>query len=322
MTRTRAYRDGVLAKEDFPLTKVSDQLAEPDTLVWVDLCAPSESDLAEVGEELGLHSLAIEDAVQRGQRAKLDRYTGHLFLALYSARVEITPAVLRTAEVAVFATDRVMVTVRWPGGFDIDEVVHRWDHAELRPDGVGVLLHALLDLVADTHLDAAQALDEELDALEGRLFDDNADSRKLARRAARLRRCVTQLRRVALPMRDIVTGLMRHESTLVDERLQPYYHDVLDHAVHTGDWLDSLRELAATIRETELGVQANRLNVIMKKVTGWAAVIAVPTAVTGFYGQNVPYPGFAQPWGFWVSSAVIVALSIGLYRFFRSRDWI
>ncbi len=97
---------------------------------------------------------------------------------------------------------------------------------------------------------------------------------------------------------------------------------MLDHSVHTDDWLDSLRELASTVRETELGVQGNRLNVIMKKVTGWAAIIAIPTAITGFYGQNVPYPGFEQPWGFWFSSAVIVLCSVGLYTFFRARDWL
>jgi magnesium transporter len=318
MTRTRSYRNGSLAKENFPVAEVSDHLADPDSVVWVGLCAPSEAALADVGAELGLHSLAIEDAVQRNQRAKLDHYEGHLFITVYSAALHGVE--LRTAELAVFVTERAVVTVHWPDDFDIDALVRRFDQVSV--DGVGALLHAMLDLVADTHLDTAQALDEELDALEELLFDDMAAGRTVSKRAARLRRSLSRLRRVALPMRDIVSGLLRHEPQLVNTRLRPYFHDVLDHAVHTEDWLDSLRELAATVRETELGVQSNRLNVIMKKVTGWAAIIAIPTAITGFYGQNLPYPGFEQTWGFWFSCAVIVSSSVGLYAFFKRRDWL
>jgi magnesium transporter len=88
------------------------------------------------------------------------------------------------------------------------------------------------------------------------------------------------------------------------------------------EWTESLRDLVATILDTNLAIQSNRMNLVMKKVTSWAAIIAVPTAVTGFYGQNLPYPGFDTVWGFWVSSAVIVAASVTLYLSFRARDWL
>ncbi len=99
---------------------------------------------------------------------------------------------------------------------------------------------------------------------------------------------------------------MRRELAVVDQAALPYFRDVHDHAMRVAEWTDSLRELAANILQTRLSVRSNRLNVITKKVTSWAAIIAVPTAVTGFYGQNLPYPGFQQHWGFWVSTVVIV----------------
>ena len=102
----------------------------------------------------------------------------------------------------------------------------------------------------------------------------------------------------------------------------PYYQDVLDHVLRVSEWTESLREEIATIRETQLSLQGNRLNTIMKKVTSWAAIIAVPTAITGFYGQNVPYPGFAQTWGVWMSTVAIVVLSGVLYVLFKRRDWL
>jgi magnesium transporter len=319
MTRTRSYRNGSLVKENFPVAEVSDHL-DGDGVVWIGLHDPTEAELAAVGEELGLHSLAIEDAVQRNQRAKLDHYDGHLFITVYSAALDGPD--LRTAELAAFVTDRAVVTVHWPDGIGTGTLADRFDHG-LPVNGVGELVHAMLDLVADSHLDVVQAMDDELDSTEERLFDDAQPARQgLARHAAQLRRSLSRLRRVALPMRDIVAGLLRHESTMVDERLQPYFHDILDHAVHTEGWLDSLRELAATIKETELAVQGNRLNVVMKQVTGWAAIIAVPTAITGFYGQNVPYPGYGQWPGFVVSALLIAVLGGGFYLYFRRRHWL
>ena len=121
------------------------------------------------------------------------------------------------------------------------------------------------------------------------------------------------LRRVVLPMREVVNALMRRDLHVVDEQMAPYYQDVYDHVLRATEWTESLRDLVTTILETNLTIQGNRMNLVMKKVTSWAAIIAVPTAITGFYGQNVPYPGFSTHWGFWFSTLLIIGLSVGLY---------
>jgi magnesium transporter len=123
-------------------------------------------------------------------------------------------------------------------------------------------------------------------------------------------------------MREVVNTLMRRDVGLVSHEMTPYYQDVHDQVLRATEWTESLRDLVATILETNLTIQGNRLNIITKKVTSWAAIIAVPTAITGFYGQNVPYPGFLDTSGFVVSSLLIVALSVGLYLAFRRRDWL
>jgi magnesium transporter len=109
---------------------------------------------------------------------------------------------------------------------------------------------------------------------------------------------------------------------VVDPAMLPYFQDVYDHVLRATEWTESLRDLVTTILETHLTVRGNRLNVIMKQVTSWAAIIAVPTAITGFYGQNIPYPGFGQAWGFWTSTLVTVGLSAVLYVVFRRRGWL
>jgi magnesium transporter len=115
---------------------------------------------------------------------------------------------------------------------------------------------------------------------------------------------------------------MRRDLHVVTDDLMPYYQDVYDHVLRAAEWTESLRDLVNSILETNLTIQGNRLNVITKKVTSWAAIIAVPTLITGYYGMNVPYPGFSEPVGFAVSVAVIVIAAVVLYLVFKRKDWL
>lgn len=323
MSRTRLYRNGVLEAEDFPIEDISEHLADPAAVVWLDMCAPTEADFAVIGQELSLHRLAVEDALHAQQRPKVDRYDTHSFLNAYTVHLDTESGVLDTTEVSAFITGHALVTVRKAEDFDIDAVVRRWDDAsDLAKSGVGFLVHGLLDYVVDSHFDAVQALDEQIEALEDLVFDDTAVHADVQQRSLRLRKSLVTLRRVVLPMREVLNTLMRRDLQFLDDDLAPYFQDVYDHVLRASEWTESLRDLVATIRETQLNIQGNRLNTVMKKVTSWAAVIAVPTAISGFYGQNVPYPGFQQPWGFWVSTVAIVAVSGGLYATFKRRGWL
>ncbi|HSN11023.1 MAG TPA: magnesium transporter CorA family protein [Propionibacteriaceae bacterium] len=321
--RTRLYQDGVLVRENFPVEDVSDYVGTPGAAVWVDLLAPGVDDLAVVADELGLHQLAVADAVGTRQRPKLDRYSTHDFLNMYAIGLDAATGSLRQSELSAFITPRALVTVRKDEAFDIDDVVRRWDGSpDLARFGVGFLLYALIDHVVDGHFETVQELDEQIDQLEDMLFAEGTGNEELQRRSFALRKSLVTLRRVVLPMREVVNTLMRRDLQVVSDEMAPYYQDVYDHVLRATEWTESLRDLVATILETNLTLQGNRLNVITKKVTSWAAIIAVPTAITGWYGQNLPYPGFADRSGLIASVVLIVAVSGALYVTFRRKDWL
>jgi magnesium transporter len=322
MARTRVYRNGVLEAENFPVAKVSDYLADPATVVWFDFCEPTAADLESIREELGLHELAVEDALEAHERPKLDRYKTHLFVTAYSVALDTLTGELTAHEVAAFITRDALVTVRKTRGFDIDDVLRRWDNTDTGPVTTGFLLYGLLDHVVDSHFEAVQSLDNEIEALEDQLFADDPRDKELQRRSFLLRKSLVKLRRLVLPMREVVNSLMRRDLDLVEPDLVPYYQDVYDHVLRATEWTESLRDMVATILETQLTARGNRLSVITKQVTSWAAIIAVPTAVTGFYGQNVPYPGFGHVAGFWTSTVIIVGMACALYVIFRRKGWL
>ncbi len=321
--RTRLYRHGNLVLEGFPVAEISDHLNDDAVTIWLDLRGPDREDLAVLSDEFGMHPLAIEDAVQERERPKLDRYRSHLFLSAYGAHLDTTSGSLATSEVSAFVTDRALITVRKDDGLDIGAVVERWDASpDLAKFGVGYLLHGLIDYIVDGHFDAVQSLDSAIEDLEDQLFDTVPHDHEVQRRSFELRKSLVLLRRIVIPMREVVNSLMRRDLHVVNDQLMPYYQDVYDHVLRATEWTESLRDLVTTILETNLTIQGNRMNIITKKVTSWAAIIAVPTLITGFYGMNVPYPGFSREWGFAVSAAVMVIAAVLLYVVFKRRDWL
>jgi magnesium transporter len=322
--RTRLYRGGACVLHDFPVVDISEHLRDPASVVWLDLCRPTPADFDMVNTEFGLHELAVEDALHESQRPKLDRYATHLFLSAYAVNLDAEGQQLDVHEIAVFITDHALITVRKDDGFDITPVLARWDASpDLAAHGVGFLLYGLLDHLVDGHFTAVQQLDEGIEHLEEMLFDERRSQiQAVQRRSYELRKNLVVLRRVVLPMREVLNSLLRRDLGTVDEAMTPYYQDVYDHVLRATEWTESLRDLVATTVETNLTIQANRMNLIMKKVTSWAAIIAVPTAITGFYGQNLPYPGYNTHWGVLFSTALIAALSALLYLVFRRKDWL
>jgi magnesium transporter len=321
--RTRLYRDGRLELEGFPVADISDYLVDEAVTIWLDLRDPDRDDLDVLSEEFGLHPLAVEDAVYEHERPKLDRYGSHLFLTAYGARLDMASGKLATSELSAFVTKQALITVRKDDGLDIGAVVERWDaSSDLAKFGVGFLLYGLLDYIVDGHFETVQSMDEAVEGLEDQLFAATPQSLDVQRRSFELRKSLVLLRRIVLPMREIVNTLLRPDLKVVAEDLMPYYHDLYDHVLRATEWTESLRDLVTSILETNLTIQGNRLNIITKKVTGWAAIIAVPTAVTGYFGMNVPYPGFGKMAGFVLSVAVIIVAGLVLYFIFKRKDWL
>jgi magnesium transporter len=290
----------------------------------MDVVDPTAEDFHLIAEEFRLNPLAVEDALSGGQRPKLDHYDDHVFIALYDVELATDTGQLESTEIAVFAAPRYLITVRRDDRIPMAEVVQRWDDTtHLAKHGVGFLLWGLLDVVVDGHFETVQQLDDEVETLEDLLFDDRPREPEVQRRSFEVRKSLVVVRRVVLPTREVLNALMRRELDLVDAELTPYYQDVYDHVLRATDRIDSLRDLVATILETNLTIQSNRMNAIMKAVTSWAAIAAVPTVITGYYGMNVStWPHGGTLVGGMVALGLCVVGVVTLYVMFKRRDWL
>src|SRR5262249_45939854 len=173
-----------------------------------------------------------------------------------------------------------------------------------------------------------RVLDDEIGAWEGVWFGELPRPGDAQPRNFAVRKAMVQLRRLVLPMRDLVVSLHRWhggpngDHSGMPPALEPYYQDLYDHVLRAAEWTEGLRDMVSTVFENNLSLQATRLNTPMRPPSAWAAIIAVPTAITGFYGQNVPYPGFGQWHGFVLSTLLIVLLGGAFFVYFRRRGWL
>ncbi|NHN54702.1 magnesium transporter CorA family protein [Calidifontibacter sp. DB0510] len=315
----RVWKNGKLIGTEVARDKILDALRDPDHLVWLDLVEATAEEFAWIAEAFQLAPTEIEDITAPHERPKVTRRGTHLFFTTYSATV--VDGELRMRRISGFVLPQGMVTVR-QADFPIEAALRTWEeNADLLAHGPRALVHGLMDSVVDGHFETIQTFDDRVEALDDVLFERERTGPDFLREIYGLRRDLVSLRRVVLPMREVVNALVRHGGR-TDPDLDPWFDDLYDHVLRAGEWTDSLRDLVSSIFETNLSLQDARLNMIMRQLAAWAAIIAVPTAITGWFGQNVPYPGFSQTWGFWASVLLIVAGSAGLYWAFRRRGWV
>lgn len=325
--RSRAWRQGVEVAADFPLADLDTWLGRDDVLVWLDILAPSPADLDVLRDELGMDQLAVEDAVEPMERPKATRHANHSFLTCYSTALEEGARSTRlvTGRVSAFLLKDGLITVRPDDTVDMDAILHRWQEDGLLHSGVAALVHGLLDHLVDGHFAAIGQMDDELEDLEDLLFESNRKPAELQQRVFAMRKALVELRRVVLPMREVVTSVMRFRAESdrpLSSDLDGNFNDLYDHVIRAAEWTESLRDMVSSIFETQLSLQDARLNEVMKKLAGWGAIIAVPTAITGWFGQNLPYPGFSDTSGLIQSVVLILVGSVGLFAVFRKFDWI
>jgi magnesium transporter len=320
---TRSYsghRERVIKDE---LDRVSDLLAGNCDVVWIDIDEPSPEDLRRLAEELELHPLSVEDALDPHQRDKYVHYDRHVFLVAHAVDLDVDAAVLSTIELDVFIAERWLVTVRHGSDELIEEIIARWQRARrLIGTQVGVAVYAILDVTVDGYFDAIDRFESYYDDAADRVFGESPIEPKAHRHWFEMRRALNQFDRIVGPLSEALLTVVTEDLPRFDPESEPYLRDVAGELNRASAEVDSLRELVSHLVDANLVLRDYRQNLVMKKVTSWAAIIAVPTLVTGWYGMNVPYPGEGETWGVIASTAIAVSCSGALYALFKRKGWL
>ncbi|HEX5949496.1 MAG TPA: magnesium/cobalt transporter CorA [Actinomycetota bacterium] len=322
----RLYRDGELVDEQpFDATSAA-HAVDVATRVWVDAVDPTTHELGELQATFGLHELSIEDSRNWGQRSKLERFRDHDFIVVHGLDLDRDDELV-DREVHLYVGRSFVLTIRRAPAFGFERTHDRILRGDaLGGEGIGHLLYLILDEIVDGYLDVVERLEASTDQIQDRVDrEDGSDGshteRPLARDIFHLRRTVATFRRLVVPMREVVDQLQ--ESPLVTNALAPYYRDVEDHVIRAIELLDNVRDILTSAREVQLALESKRLNVVMKKVTSWAAIILLPTLIAGIYGMNFRHmPELSWSLGYPGALASMAVAAGVLYWVFKRKDWL
>ena len=308
---------------DVAIPDISEVLAQPDRFVWIGLHEPDPELLREIQREFGLHDLAIEDALKAHQRPKLERYGDSLFVVFRTAHVDPAADGVELGETHVFVGPRYVVSVRHGVSAPLAEVRARCEATPaLLAKGPGFVLYALMDFVADQFFPLVVALEDKLEALEDAIFRERF-TRETTERIYRLKRDLLEVKRAVSPLVDICNRLTRADVELIHEDTRVYFRDVYDHAIRLNEMVDMLRELLTTALEANLSLISVAQNEAMKRLAGWAAIIAVPTMIAGVYGMNFTFmPELDWSFGYPLAVGAMLGACGYLYYRFKRSGWL
>jgi magnesium transporter len=313
------YVNGHRYARDIPLEETYEASRKPGSFAWIGLHEPSEDEFDSVRREFGLHELAVEDAIKAHQRPKLEVYGDTLFVVLKTARLEHDDLVL--GDILLFVGDAFLISVRH-GETDLHPVrVKLEGRPDLLSHGPTAALYGIVDKVTDDYLPVIEELDVRIQELEREVF--STEGGNPAARIYRLKRTVLELHQAVVPLEGPVDDLARGLYPLVPEPMHPYFRDVHDHLMREIGRIVEFRELLTSVLTANLTQASVRQNEDVRRISAWAAIIAVPTAIAGIYGMNFEHmPELEWPFGYPLVLAAIAAICLLLYRRFRRVGWL
>jgi magnesium transporter len=317
-----AYVDGRRVA-DLDIDQIQSALATGDRFVWLGLYEPDQRLLRRVQQQFGLHDLAIEDAINAHQRPKLEVYEDSLFVVIRTAQMMGASRRLEFGETHIFVGRNFVVTVRHGS---LQSHIGVRQRCESTPQalarGPGYVLYALMDFIVDQYVPIVTAIEDDVESLEDTILDNPAAG-DATPRIYRLKRDLLALRRTVSPLVEVCNRLMRFDLPNIPEDARPYFRDVHDHVMRVNESIDTQRELLTTALEAHLSLMSVAQNEQMRRVTAWAAMIAVPTMIAGVYGMNFDHmPELSWTYGYYLSLAVMVGACSLLYLAFKRSGWL
>ena len=311
---------GFCEQED--LSKISDFIADSTNIVWLDALDPTQDDMNFLAREFGFHPLAIEDYFTPHPRPKIDEFPGYYFIVTHVLSYSAADQEIKADELDIFVGKNFIVTAHELSLPLLDRAADTWrKDPRLMTDGSGMLLYDIMDSLVDSYFPILDQIEDQLDEIEDEIFAPSAP--KSAERIFKLKRSLLVFRRIAAPLRDVLNTLIRRDQPLFTEKAITYLRDVYDHTLRIADTVDTYRDILTGAMDAYLSVISNQLNSVMKTLTVVATVLISMQVISGIYGMNFKFmPELGWRYGYLGAIGLMVAVSLGLFHYFKRIKWL
>jgi magnesium transporter len=312
--------------EERELTKIEEAFPyrEKPTVTWINLHGLHDVDMiAKIGERFGLHPLVLEDILNTDHRPKMDDFEDYLFISLKMLMYDQEEGLLNTENVSLILGPHFVISFQEKKGDVFEQVRERLRKGKgrIRKAGADYLAYALVDAVVDNYFFVLEAIGEEIESLEEEVLENPGP--ETSQTIHRLKRELIFLRKSVWPLREVIGGLEKGESGLIQEKTTIFLRDVYDHTIQVIDTIETFRDMASGLLDVYLSSVSNRMNEVMKVLTIIATIFIPMTFFAGIYGMNFKYmPELEWPWSYPSLWVFLLLIAISMVVYFRKKKWL
>jgi magnesium transporter len=305
--------------------QIAELLSDPAHVFWLDIESPTDQELALIAQTFHLHPLAVEDATHEHQRPKIEDYEDFFFLVFHSVVLDPTKRNLDLRELDIFVGQNYLITVHTEAVEELQEAKQRWQRNGAQTQlGIGILLYSLLDTIVDRYFPVIDALVDQAEVLEDRLFRQTKVLREgqLTLDLLSLKKHLLTFRRIATPERDVLNVLTNRDSAFFGGNIGIYFRDVYDHITRVAETLDLYRDQLSTTMDANLSVASNELNKVMRTLTATSIILMFNALVAGIYGMNFEnMPELKWQFGYFGALGIMGIVTALLVLYFKRLKW-
>jgi len=308
------------------LTKVEECIpfkAKP-TVTWINIDGIHEVDIIEkIGKDFDLHPLLLEDIVNTGQRPKIEDFGPYLFIVLKMLFYDDQEEEVNAEQVSIILGENFVISFQERKGDVFNPIRERIRNAKgrIRKMGADYLAYALLDAIVDGYFTILEKIGEDVENKEEDLVIHPKPA--TLQKIHNLKRETIFLRKSVWPLREVINGLQRGESALIQDTTQMYLRDVYDHTIQVIDTVETFRDILSSMLDLYLSSISNNMNEVMKVLTIFAAIFIPLTFIAGVYGMNFKYiPELEWQWGYPLVWLIMLAVGVSMLAYFRKKKWI
>ncbi|PIS23597.1 MAG: magnesium and cobalt transport protein CorA [bacterium (Candidatus Stahlbacteria) CG08_land_8_20_14_0_20_40_26] len=312
--------------EERKVKKVEECLPFTDkpTVTWINIDGIHQVDIIEaIGKHFGVHPLVLEDIVDTGQRPKMEDFGNYIFVVLKMIYYDEKEDEIKTEQVSLLISQKFVISFQEREGDVFNPIRERirGDKGHIRKMGADYLTYALMDGVVDNYFVILEKVGEKLEGMEEELVTN--PTLETLQAIHNLKKDMIFLRKSVWPLREVIGGLERGESKLVQESTQIYFRDVYDHTIQVMDAIETSRDMLSGMLDIYLSSVSNRMNEVMKVLTIIATIFIPLTFIAGIYGMNFQnMPELSWRWGYFAVSLVMVTIGISMLVHFKRKKWL
>lgn len=320
-----AYEYGVDKIDNFSLKEVNDcfPFLHTSSNTWINVDGLRKADVEKLCTHFGIHQLITEDILSIGQRPKMDELNGLVFCLLNMLYFNERDSTVEAEQVSIILGRNFVISFQEDASRDVFDPVRDKLNvygSKLRQNGSDFLYYSLIDIIVDNYYLVMEKLGDRIEVLE-ELIVRQPNTRSLAK-INQLRKEMIVLKRSVAPVRELVNGILRSESDLIEERTEKYFKDVYDHIIQANDLAENYRDMMMNLQDLYLSNVNLKLNEVMKVMAIVTCLLAPATVIGGIFGMNFDrIPLLHNQWGFFISVAIMLIIPVWMIIVFKRRGW-